>query len=105
MPAGQAVVVIARWHVPTGALDEVVGLVAELRRRSLEEPGCIGYEVYQRVDAPGLVVLVERYADAAALEAHRDTRHYREILLARIVPKLIGRSVEHHRSLDPTSSA
>ncbi len=50
------------------------GMVASTRR----EPGCIRYDLY-RTGAAGAPVfcLIERYADPAAIQAHRETPHYK----------------------------
>jgi hypothetical protein len=48
MSTSEAVVVIARWQVGAGSLGALLALVSELRQRSLEEPGCLGYEVTSR---------------------------------------------------------
>lgn len=95
------VVVIAHWQTTSASLAGVLGLVAELRRHSLEEPGCLGYEVLQSPDQPGAVVLLERYRDDAAIEAHRGSSHYRELLVERILPLLTARRVELLRPRDP----
>lgn len=45
----------------------------ELRTRSLDvkrEPGCEQYEVFQSLDDPDSLVLLERWQDQAALDAH-----------------------------------
>ncbi|MCK6454458.1 MAG: antibiotic biosynthesis monooxygenase [Alphaproteobacteria bacterium] len=40
------------------------------------EPGCRRFDVHQETGDPTLVLLIEVYADAAALEAHRQSAHY-----------------------------
>ncbi|WP_052736581.1 antibiotic biosynthesis monooxygenase family protein [Aquincola tertiaricarbonis] len=37
-----------------------------------------GYEAYRGVDAPTSVLLVHHYQDDAALEAHKQSPHYRQ---------------------------
>lgn len=93
MAAASSIVVVAHWNVGAAAMEQVLALVAELKRHSLEEPGCLGYEVFRGLDGWPLLLL-ERYADDAAIEAHRASRHYREIAQERIIPLLEGRSVE-----------
>lgn len=83
----ELLVTIARWTTAAGAFDGVLALVAELRRRSLEEPGCLGYEVLESAESPGALVLIERCCDAAALLAHRAASHYHELLVERILPR------------------
>jgi quinol monooxygenase YgiN len=73
---------------------EVLELAATVRQHSLAEPGCLGYEVFRSVEEPGRLLLVERYRDNAAIEAHRGTPHYKELVAQRIVPMLSARKVE-----------
>lgn len=96
----EPLVVVARWETAGESLGAVLSLVAELRERSLGEPGCLGYEVLESVEAPSAVVLIERYRDAAALDAHRGASHYRELLVERILPMLTARRVELLRPRD-----
>jgi quinol monooxygenase YgiN len=79
----------------------VLSILAELRPKSLAEPGCLGYEVYQGVDAPESLLLLERYRDEAALDAHRQSEHYQALVVKRVLPLLAERRVEFLRGLDP----
>lgn len=87
------VVVIAQWQMPAQSRAEVLALVAELAPRSLAEPGCVGYEVFQSVDAPTQLVLIERYVDRTALDAHTQSPHYQDLVALRIRPLLTDRQV------------
>lgn len=92
--SSEPLVVIAWWQTSAASLERVLALAAELREASLAEPGCLGYEILQRVGEPGSVVLIERYAGEEALEAHRLTAHYRELLVEGILPELTARRLE-----------
>jgi len=47
-------------------------------RTSLEtEPGCTRFDVFQETGDPALFLLIEVYADQAALEAHRASPHFK----------------------------
>ena len=92
--APEAITVVARWQMPEECVAEVLGLVARLREPSLAEPGCLGYEVYRSVNAAGELLLLERYRDEAAIEAHRGSSHFRELVIERIIPMLTRRRVE-----------
>ena len=49
------------------ALAEAIeAILAEVRG----EPGCIAYLAHESRDAPGVIVMVESWADQAALDAH-----------------------------------
>lgn len=93
MDAAGAITVIARWQALPGRADSVLALVAALREQSLAEAGCLGYEVFRGAD-DATILLLERYRDHPAIEAHRATRHYRELLVERILPLLASRQVE-----------
>jgi len=41
-------------------------------------------------------VLLERYASREALATHRETPHFPEVLLGRIVPLLDARTIEEY---------
>lgn len=86
------VVVIARWSPGAGKNETIAAMLPELIRQSRAERGCLGYQVYRPDgDVNGDFVLVERYVDQAALEAHRGSAHFRNIVLERIVPLLASR--------------
>jgi quinol monooxygenase YgiN len=44
----------------------VVGLVAAVR----SEPGCLAYQAYESLEAPGTIVVIETWASQAALDSH-----------------------------------
>jgi quinol monooxygenase YgiN len=60
-----------------GAVESILrGMIANTRR----EPGCRRYDFYRSALAPSgtMFCLVERYADDASVQAHRETQHYRD---------------------------
>lgn len=92
--APSPIVIVARWQVRAGSVDEVLAHVAVLRWASLAEPGCLGYEVFRAVNAPNTLLLHESYRDDAALDAHRQSAHYQAGVVERILPLLAERRVE-----------
>ena len=94
MSAAAEITVVARWQPAGGVHGEVLALIAELRPKSLAEPGCLAYEVYQSVDEPRSILLVERYRDQAALDSHKASAHYQELVVGLVLPLLSDRRVE-----------
>jgi quinol monooxygenase YgiN len=94
MSAMSPVIVVARWQMSAEAVEGVLGMVAELGRLTLQEPGCLGYDVFRSTDTPGQLLLLERYRDNEAIEAHRGSTHYQELAVKRILPLLTERTVE-----------
>ena len=67
MGSTNTVVVVVRWQTTEASLGDVLAHIAQVRPQSLAEPGCLGYEVFQGVDEPTTLVLIERYSDRTAL--------------------------------------
>lgn len=85
--------VIAEYHVKTGEESAVLAQLARLTAASREEPGNLAYDYFQSPVAPSHLVIVERYTDEAAFEAHRTSEHFAAIAVELIVPLLADRSV------------
>jgi quinol monooxygenase YgiN len=94
MSAPGQIVVIARWQIDAQRVAELLDLVTELRQHSLAEQGCLSYEVFRSTDDPGSLLLLERYRDDTAIDAHRNSSHYRELVVEHILPLLSNRQVE-----------
>lgn len=105
MSAAGEITIVARWQPAEGAFDEVVSIIAELRPKSLAEPGCLAYEAYRSLDEPQALLLLERYRDEAALEAHRQSEHYQSLVPGRVLALLAGRRVELLEARTPAMPA
>lgn len=64
-------------HVKPEYLDEFQRATVENASHSVQEPGCVRFDVIQQSDDPTRFVLVEIYRDAQGHAAHRETAHYR----------------------------
>ena len=95
------IVVVARWQLGTQTVDSVLALLVDLRERTLAEAGCLGYDVFRSADDPARLLLLERYRDDAAIETHRASKHYQELVVQRILPLISDRQVELLRAVDP----
>ncbi len=92
------IVMVARYQAQPGHGDEVE---AALRRMAplvkAHEPGCVFYHATRSTDDPDHFLLYEQYADQPALEAHRETEHFKEIIEGTIVPMLLKRERDFYR--------
>jgi quinol monooxygenase YgiN/predicted GNAT family acetyltransferase len=86
--------VIARYTVTFGNELEVASLLAQLADATRAEPGNLSSATYAKLDDERDLVLLERYASLDALNAHRASAHYQDLLLGQIVPRLDSRVVE-----------
>ncbi|MFF3562511.1 putative quinol monooxygenase [Streptomyces sp. NPDC002574] len=85
--------VIARYTVSEGNEEEVFVLLTRLAEASRAEPGNISYEVFHALGDARDVVLLERYASPRAFAVHRESLHFKELVLRRIAPLLDNRVV------------
>lgn len=83
------IVLVAMYHCKAGKRDEVE---VQLKRMAplvkQHEPGCALYHACAAKDNPDLLLLYEHYVDQAALEEHRETPHFKEIIEGAISPLL-----------------
>lgn len=67
-------------------VDKVRGLLAEQRRLSLQEPGCLRFEVYHSQNDPTVFILNEHWESQAAVEAHRKAHAYTTVYAPQVLP-------------------
>lgn len=89
----QPVYTFAKWQVKEGRLENVLGLLAKVAAKSVEEKGNLFYKIHQSNSDANMLMLYEGYTDAAAVEAHRNSDYFQNIVLAQIIPQLENREV------------
>ncbi|MCT8002704.1 antibiotic biosynthesis monooxygenase [Sphingomonas sanguinis] len=62
--------VIARLVPRPDKAEELAGALLEMLDEVRAEPGCLLYDAHESRDTPGVIVMVEAWADQAALDAH-----------------------------------
>jgi quinol monooxygenase YgiN len=61
---------IARLVPQPGKETALAQAMQGLIPKVLTEPGCLAYAAHESLDAPGVLIMVEAWADQAALDAH-----------------------------------
>ncbi len=64
--------------IKAGHEDEAVELFRKLQDASRREPGCRMYAVQRSRENQRHFLIYEQYADEAALQAHRDSAHFKQ---------------------------
>jgi autoinducer 2-degrading protein len=90
--APQAVVLAVTWRAQEGKEGEVAEVITQLAQASRAEPGILAFVVHRSSSNPHEFFLYEQYRDAAALQAHSETEHFKTLVLARAVPMLAQRN-------------
>lgn len=83
------IVLVASYTGTPGSGDEIESNLKEMAVEVKNlEPGCAIYHACRSVDNRDFFMLYEHYVDQAALEAHRETPHFKRIIEGVIVPLL-----------------
>jgi quinol monooxygenase YgiN len=89
MSTDTPLVVVALITVQSGKEDEAIAAVQEALPSVLAEDGCEAYAPHRDLDNPSQLVIVERWASSAALDAHAEQPHVKT-LLGKLGPLLAG---------------
>jgi autoinducer 2-degrading protein len=79
---------IVKWKIKETETQRILGLLPQLAEKTRNEKGNLAYNIFQLVDDANVVILHERYTDADAVEAHKASAHYQEIVAGLIIPHL-----------------
>ena len=84
---------IVHLEIADGRRDEFAALARAHGERSvrLEEGGCLSFEVFVPTENAQQVILVEKYADDTALQAHWDSAHM-AAYMAQTGSMIVGRT-------------
>lgn len=89
------IVLVAKYHGKSGNGDAIAAALETMAPRvAADEPGCTLYHACRSQDNPDFFLLYEHYVDEAALLAHRETPHFKEIIEGTIIPLLEKRERE-----------
>jgi quinol monooxygenase YgiN len=88
--------VIARHTIAQGNEDRVYALLPQLISGARSEAGNLAFDAYPALGDRSNYVLLERYVSRAAFAEHRDTPHFKEIMLGQILPLLANRVIEQY---------
>ncbi len=89
------VVLVVELEISSGSLETFVDIVTKHGANSLKiEEGCLRFEVLKPRESENKVILVEMYADDAALDAHWNSDHmaaYRQKVSEMIISRVAHR--------------
>jgi quinol monooxygenase YgiN len=91
--------VIAHTRSLRARRGKVLSLLAELAEISRTEPGNVSFIAYRRLDQQQEMVLLERYTRPTPWTS-TGTQHFKDLVLAQIVPRLDSRVVETYEVTD-----
>ena len=80
--SGPLLVIVVEYDIVPGQIDAYLAALKENAAASVQEPGCRELNVLVSQKDPNHVLIFEVYDDAAALQAHRETDHFKKYAAA-----------------------
>ena len=77
------------YDIVPGQVDNYLAAAKENAAAAVKEPGCRAFDILVSQKDPNHVLLVEAYDNAAAVEAHRETAHFKKY--AGIIKEMIAK--------------
>lgn len=96
-------VVVAKWTVQEGKVDEVLETLNQVVPLSRAEEGNRAYFVNQSAEDPRQLMLYEQYVDEAAFQFHAGREIFAELVRGKVWPLLESRSREIYTTVEPAS--
>lgn len=84
---------IVKWKISASETPRILKLLPQMVEKTRNEQGNISYNIYQSANDVNELILHERYVDNDAVEAHKASGHYQEIVVGQIIPHLEIREV------------
>jgi quinol monooxygenase YgiN len=72
--------VIAKSFTKENQIEKVLELAKELVEATVQEEGCISYEMYQDEKDPKILIMVEEWETIEALNKHMASEHFIKIV-------------------------
>ena len=85
--------VFATWKVKEGKIENVLHLLKTVQDESIKEEGNLFYKIHQSISDLNTIILFEGYTNEAAVAAHRNSPHFQNLVLGKIVSLLDNREI------------
>lgn len=67
-------------------VEKVKGLLADLAKSSLTEPGCVRFDVFHSQSEPQFFLLIEEWESDEHLAAHKEAPAFAEVYVPSVLP-------------------
>lgn len=93
-------VIVAHWRPRDGEVEKVEAILRELAKESGREAGNLQFTVNRSREDPKEFLLYEQYVSEQAFLDHRQTPHFKTLVLEQAVPLLERREIHAYSVLD-----
>lgn len=85
--------VFATWKVKEGEIENVLNLLTIVKEITEKEKGNLFYKIHQSNSDENTLLLFEGYTSEAAIAEHRESSHFQDFVINKIVPLLENREI------------
>jgi quinol monooxygenase YgiN len=78
------IVLAVEWRAHEGSEDQLADLFLKMQEASRQEPGCLMYIVHRHVADQRRFFIYEQYKDDHAIDAHRNSPHFKRLVVEEI---------------------
>jgi quinol monooxygenase YgiN len=71
----EMIIVTARAHVLADHRDAALNAAHDMRKQTIDEPGCIDYRFWSATDDPNTILAFEQWEESSSLETHLGASH------------------------------
>ena len=83
------IIITGRAQLHPDQRNGAISAAQDMRKHTIDEPGCIDYRFWSATDDPNAIMLFEQWEERSALDTHLAAPHT-AAFLAEIVPALDG---------------
>ncbi len=93
------IAILAQFTAKPGQAEALRAAIYDVMGKTLAEPGCRRFVLYQSVDDPNLLSVIEKFASQADFDAHLGTPYIKN-LLDKVVPELVAvQNITFHKEV------
>ena len=72
--------IVAKSLIKDNEIENAINLYKELVKKTVQEEGCISYELFQDISNKNILVIVEEWENENYFEAHKNSEHFTQIV-------------------------
>lgn len=72
--------IVAKSLIKDNEIEKAIKLYKELVKKTVQEDGCISYELFQDINNKNMLVIIEEWDNESSFEAHKNSKHFTKIV-------------------------
>lgn len=93
------ITIVAKSVIKNGMKENFRQLAKELMIKSLEEEGCISYNLFEDMENENILVFIEEWKNQNAIQLHNESKHFKDIIPRLAKLRKGNPEIKHYRKL------